>query len=68
MKWIDPKNKMPKNDKDVLVYMDTKTYNQPFMAIGYFCGTEKMWWSSEYGSLEDYGFWVSHWMELPDKP
>jgi hypothetical protein len=68
MKWIDPKIQMPTLGQDVLVYVKTNLYNRNYITIAYFCEDEKMWWSTDTGSIEDHNFWVSRWMPLPKMP
>ena len=69
MNWIDVKDKKPELDKQVLVYLKTKTYNPDHFSLGYLDKEDGEWYGIFEGHpLEIDMFFVTHWLELPDKP
>lgn len=68
MKWIETKKQLPKHKNKVLIVLFGNRKKQQIIEIGYLCETEKTWFGFDNYPMEDYGFFVTHWMKLPDKP
>ena len=72
MEWIECKNKLPEDEKSVIMFVHNDNYEYTNITIGYLTDStyldeeeEQQWCSFEdYFDMED----VSHWMPLPQPP
>jgi hypothetical protein len=63
-RWISVKEKLPDNDRDVLIY---SPYHERERQVGYYGqASEMFFYEQDDGS--DSSIVVTHWQELPDKP
>lgn len=72
MNWTETKKQLPKAGEKVLTIITNEKHGYKYYEVGYL--QEGNWWNDMIGKIEhkgfdnDDGFFVSHWMTLPDKP
>ncbi len=62
--WISVKERLPDNDRDVLIY---SPYHERERQVGYYGQSSEMFFY-EQDDGSDSSIVVTHWQELPDKP
>ena len=65
--WVDVKDRLPEENKDVLVFTELGK-----MAIGFYGGNNIYWYlyvgDNSEGGYELYGEKITHWAQLPKPP
>lgn len=74
MEWIDVKDRLPEDDRDVLCwsvkYGDESRSASSHHIILCYDGDEGIWktdWNEDYENNSDF-HWITHWMELAEPP
>lgn len=68
MAWTETKKQLPEDCEDVIVIISNINNDAIHLEIGHYDYSRKNWYGFEDYPIEDFGFFVSHWMLLPNKP